>query len=188
MIRRGKEKAASLEESRPRNNYTLRAKVTPERAWGQHERRQGQDAVHWVRLVLSEYGPQGSSMRLLLSALGMRAGHKRNSMRSFVSLRTLEKDTDLSRHTVIAGIRTAIELGWLDSEIGRIEGMPEIGGSPVRDGIMCGDFDVGYELVRVGPMTMIRDDISVKGKVSFYTAQRFGGRLVDNDAIKVLRA
>ena len=53
---------------------------------------------------------------------------------------------------------------------------------------MVGDLDVAYELIRVGPMTLIRDDISVKGKVSFYTAQRFGGRLVDNDAIKVLRA
>jgi HK97 family phage major capsid protein len=68
------------------------------------------------------------------------------------------------------------------------EELPLIGGSPVEDGILCGDFDAGYELVRIGPMTLIRDDISVKGKVSFYTAQRFGGRLVDNDAIKVLRA
>lgn len=29
--------------------------------------------------------------------------------------------------------------------------------------------------VRIGPMTLIRDDISVKGKVSFYTAQRLAG-------------
>jgi HK97 family phage major capsid protein len=68
------------------------------------------------------------------------------------------------------------------------EELPTIGASPVVDGVLCGDFDVGYELVRIGPMTLIRDDISVKGKVSFYTAQRFGGRLVDNDAIKALRA
>ena len=31
-------------------------------------------------------------------------------------------------------------------------------------------------------MVMIRDEISVKGKISLYIAQRFGGRLVDNDA------
>jgi HK97 family phage major capsid protein len=37
-------------------------------------------------------------------------------------------------------------------------------------------------------MTLIRDDISVKGKISFYTAARFDGRLVDNNAIKALRA
>ena len=90
-----------------------------------------------------------------------------------------------------ANLSGAIDAGdgtLLGKRLVTSEELPLIGGSPVEDGILCGDFDAGYELVRIGPMTLIRDDISVKGKVSFYTAQRFGGRLVDNDAIKVLRA
>ena len=52
--------------------------------------------------------------------------------------------------------------------------------------IVFGDFDVGYELVRIGDMTLIRDNVTVKGKTKLYFAQRFGGRLVDNDSLKVL--
>lgn len=67
------------------------------------------------------------------------------------------------------------------------EYMPAEGESPANFPIAFGDFDLAYELVRLGPMTMIRDDITTKGKISYYTAQRFAGRLVDNDAIKVLQ-
>jgi HK97 family phage major capsid protein len=52
--------------------------------------------------------------------------------------------------------------------------------------ILFGDFNVGYELVRIGPLTVIRDQVTTKGKTKLYFAQRFGGRLVDNDAIKVM--
>ena len=35
-------------------------------------------------------------------------------------------------------------------------------------------------------MSVLRDPYSTKGRVFFYIAQRFGGRITDNDAIKVL--
>jgi HK97 family phage major capsid protein len=60
--------------------------------------------------------------------------------------------------------------------------------SPLGDPILCGDFDAGYELVRIGGMVLIRDDVTTPGKIKLYVAQRFGGRLTDNDAIKALRA
>ena len=47
---------------------------------------------------------------------------------------------------------------------------------------------MGYELVEIGGMSIIRDDVTDRGRVLFYIAQRFGGRIVDNDAIKVLQA
>jgi len=51
--------------------------------------------------------------------------------------------------------------------------------------IMVGDFVQGYELVRIGGLMITRDEITVPGKTRFYVRQRFGGRLVDNDALKV---
>jgi HK97 family phage major capsid protein len=60
--------------------------------------------------------------------------------------------------------------------------------SPLEDPILCGDFDAGYELVRIGGMVLVRDDVTTPGKIKLYIAQRFGGRLTDNDAIKALRA
>jgi HK97 family phage major capsid protein len=68
------------------------------------------------------------------------------------------------------------------------EYMPAASASPLVDSILFGDFDAGYELVRIGGMVMLRDEITTPGKIKLYTAQRFGGRLVDNDAIKALRA
>jgi HK97 family phage major capsid protein len=67
------------------------------------------------------------------------------------------------------------------------EELPVLGNSPVSDAILCGDFMAGYEMVRIGGMAVIRDNVTVPGKTKFYTAARFGGRLTDNDAIKVLR-
>ncbi len=68
------------------------------------------------------------------------------------------------------------------------EELPLVGASPANDSILCGDFAAGYELVEIGQMQIIRDQVTVKGKTLIYLAQRFGGRLVDNDSIKSLRA
>jgi HK97 family phage major capsid protein len=55
------------------------------------------------------------------------------------------------------------------------EELPQIGGSPIEDGILCGDFDAGYELVRIGdhadPGRYLR-----QGQGVVLSAQRFGGR------------
>jgi HK97 family phage major capsid protein len=67
------------------------------------------------------------------------------------------------------------------------EELPTLGNSPVSDAILCGDFMQGYELTRIGRMAVIRDQVTTPGKTRFYTAARFGGRLTDNDSIKVLR-
>jgi HK97 family phage major capsid protein len=62
------------------------------------------------------------------------------------------------------------------------------GTSPQGYPILCGDFSVGYELVQLGGMQMIPDQVTTKGSTKFYISQRFGGRIVDNDAIKCLKA
>lgn len=59
-------------------------------------------------------------------------------------------------------------------------------GSPQVLCVLCGDFQQGYELTEIGPMSVLRDPYSTKGKTLFYVAARFGGRLTDNDAIKIL--
>ena len=68
------------------------------------------------------------------------------------------------------------------------EYMPVVAGSPAADSILFGDFNQGYELVRIGGMTLIRDDVTTPGRIKLYIAQRMGGRLTDNDALKVLKA
>ena len=50
------------------------------------------------------------------------------------------------------------------------------------------ELDNRYELTEIGPMSILRDPYTVKGKTLFYIAQRFGGRVVDGNALKVLLA
>jgi HK97 family phage major capsid protein len=52
--------------------------------------------------------------------------------------------------------------------------------------VLFGDFQQAYELPEVGDMTIIRDQVTVRGSTVLYIAQRFGGRLTDNDAIKAM--
>jgi HK97 family phage major capsid protein len=60
--------------------------------------------------------------------------------------------------------------------------------SPMGFKVLCGDWKAGYELTEIGPMTVLRDPYTTKGSTVFYFAQRFGGKIVDNNALKVLRA
>ena len=61
--------------------------------------------------------------------------------------------------------------------------------SPITSNkLLVGDFQAGYELTEIGPMSVLRDPYSTHGKTAFYVAQRFGGKLTDSNALKVLRA
>ena len=75
----------------------------------------------------------------------------------------------------------------LNKRVITTEELGAVSQSPANHSIMCGDFDVGYELVEIGPMSIVRDEVTDRGRVLFYIAQRFGGRIVDNDALKTLK-
>jgi len=69
------------------------------------------------------------------------------------------------------------------------EDMPSAyGNSPLDYPIVCGDFNAAYEVTEIGPMSVILDQVTVKGKSLIYLYQRFGGILTDNNAIKVIQA
>jgi HK97 family phage major capsid protein len=53
--------------------------------------------------------------------------------------------------------------------------------------VAFGDYFAGYELIVIQGMRLIRDDVTSKGHVLFYFAQRFGGKLVNDDAIKLIK-
>ncbi len=53
--------------------------------------------------------------------------------------------------------------------------------------VAFGDFKAGYELISIHNMTMIRDDVTAKGHVLYYMAQRWGGAVTNDDAIKLIK-
>lgn len=93
----------------------------------------------------------------------------------------------LWQQNLVAGVDAADGL-LLGKRVITTEELGVIGASPANNAILCGDFDQGYELVEIGGMSIIRDDVTDRGRVLFYIAQRFGGRITDNDAIKVLQS
>lgn len=53
--------------------------------------------------------------------------------------------------------------------------------------IAYGDFRRGYLLTKIGGMTMIVNEVGTPGYTQFYTAQRYGGIPLNNDAVKFLK-
>lgn len=53
--------------------------------------------------------------------------------------------------------------------------------------VAVGDFSRGYLIVDIGRPVLIRDDVTVKGKVLFEVARRVGGAVLDTNAIKLMR-
>jgi HK97 family phage major capsid protein len=53
--------------------------------------------------------------------------------------------------------------------------------------VALGDYNAGYELIVIQGMRLIRDEVTSKGHVLYYFAQRFGGKLVNDDAIKLIK-
>jgi HK97 family phage major capsid protein len=80
-------------------------------------------------------------------------------------------------------------LGQPDSIQGRpitvAEDMPNIGAGTLP--IACGDFSRGYLIADIPGMWMVRDEITKVGWVRFPMAKRVGGRILDSNAIKLLR-
>lgn len=53
--------------------------------------------------------------------------------------------------------------------------------------VAYGNFRRAYTFIKIGGMTMIRDEVTVPGFTNFYTAQRAGGIPRNNDAVKWLK-
>ena len=53
--------------------------------------------------------------------------------------------------------------------------------------VAYGDFSRGYLLAKIGPMSMVRDEVTAPGYVNFFTYQRYGGIPLNNDAVKFLK-
>jgi len=67
-----------------------------------------------------------------------------------------------------------------------MDGMPDVGSNTFP--VAFGDFNAGYELIDITGMSMIRDDVTSKGYTLFYVARRLGGKVTNDDAIKLIKA
>jgi HK97 family phage major capsid protein len=66
------------------------------------------------------------------------------------------------------------------------EFMDAEGLSPLGFPIAVGDWNAAYELVSIGRPSLIVDRVTSKGSTKLYHSQRYLGRLINNDAIKLV--
>lgn len=67
-----------------------------------------------------------------------------------------------------------------------MDSMPDVGSNTFP--VAFGDFRQGYELLDITGMSLIRDDVTSKGHTLFYVSRRLGGKVVNDDAIKLIKA
>ena len=81
------------------------------------------------------------------------------------------------------------QLGMPDMLLGKPmflwEDLPTIAANSLS--IAYGSWRRAYVLAKIGPMGMVRDEVTAPGHTNFYTWQRYGGIPRNNDAVKFLK-
>ena len=66
-----------------------------------------------------------------------------------------------------------------------MEAMPAVGANAFP--VALADWNEAYELIDIQGMRLIRDEVTSKGNVLFYVARRVGGKITNDDAIKLIK-
>lgn len=118
----------------------------------------------------------------------LKAGHRRRANWVMNSLVLAEhaKIKDADGRFILS---SAVSLGDPDLLLGKpivvAEDMPDIAANAFP--IAFGDFMAGYLIADVGSFWLVRDELTTAGYIKFPMSRRVGGKLLDTNAIKVLK-
>ena len=134
----------------------------------------------------SVVSPGDALMDLVYS---IKAAYRRNAYfwMNKATLGKVRKMKDMDANYIWApGLTPGQPSQLLGYPINEAEGMPDVGANTFP--IAFGDFNQAYEMIEIAGMRLTRDDnITAKGFVLFYMRRRLGGKLVNDDALKVLK-
>jgi HK97 family phage major capsid protein len=119
---------------------------------------------------------------------GMKAGYRGNAswvMNSVVLAAHAKVRDTTGQYLLTPAVREGDPDTLLGKRIVVAEDMPNIGAGTFP--IALGDFSRGYLIADIPGMWMVRDEVTKVGWVRFPMAKRVGGRLLDSNAIKLLR-
>lgn len=119
----------------------------------------------------------------------LKAGYRGNArfVANKSTLNTLRKFKDSDGNYIWQpGLQMGEPARLLGYPVEEMEGMPDIGANNFP--VAFGDFRAGYLICNlVGFRTTIDDNITAPGYVKFYIRKRIGGKLMNDDAIKVVK-
>jgi len=119
---------------------------------------------------------------------GLKAGHRQNAKWVMNSL-TLAAHAKAKDSTGQYLLTPAVREGDPDTMLGKgivvAEDMPIVAANAFP--IAFGDFKAGYLIADIPSWWMLRDEITLPGYVKFPMSRRLGGKLLDTNAIKLLK-
>lgn len=129
-------------------------------------------------------------INLLLDVVhGTRWKHRQKAhwVMSALTMSSLRKFSDADgRPILLDSMITGQPTTLLGYPVAECESMPNIGANAIP--IAFGDFESGYVLDEDSDgIRITRDDITQKGFVKFYARRRCGGKILDSDALKLIR-
>ena len=99
---------------------------------------------------------------------------------------TIRKFKDGDGNYLIGGLQSgATGFSLLGFPIVTAEDMPALAGDSFS--VAFGNFGVGYQIVDGRGIRVLRDNLTTKGKVKFYTTKWTGGDVLNFDAIKLMK-
>ncbi len=98
---------------------------------------------------------------------------------------TIRKMRDKDGQYLIAPLTDGLKFALLGYPIVIMEDMASIGADSFS--VAFGNFKTGYQIVDGRGIRVLRDNLTVKGKVLFYTTKWTGGDVVNFDAIKLMK-
>lgn len=120
---------------------------------------------------------------------GLRWKHRQNAswVMNALTMSTLRKFKDADgRPILLDSLISGQPTKLLGFPVVECEAMPNIGANAFP--IAFGDFDAGYVLDRdVNGMRITRDELTSKGFVKYYARARVSGKVLDSDAIKLVK-
>jgi HK97 family phage major capsid protein len=118
----------------------------------------------------------------------LKAGYRQNAswvMNSLVLAAHAKVKDSTGQYLLTPAVREGDPDVMLGRPIVVAEDMPNVGANTFP--IALGDFNRGYLIADIPGMWMVRDEITKVGWVRFPMAKRVGGRILDSNAIKVLK-
>lgn len=94
------------------------------------------------------------------------------------------KDAD-GRFIYQQGLLAGAPSTFLDYPVVENYSMPDLGADAYA--VAFGNFKLGYRIVDRLGIRIIRDDLTTKGYVKFWTSKRVGGMVIDSNAIKLMK-
>jgi len=119
---------------------------------------------------------------------GLKAGHRQNAvwvMNSLVLAAHAKVKDSTGQYLLTPAVREGDPDTMLGKRIVVAEDMPTVAANAFP--IALGDFKAGYIIADIPSWWILRDEITLPGYVKFPMSRRLGGKLLDTNAIKLLK-